>query len=57
MRVDAEHQQLSQYLLKLGDGNLPINALEEIEWPIDILTSNNLMNFLKTTLSLKIAKQ
>ncbi len=56
MRLDSEQRHLSQYFLKLGGGNLPINALEEIEWPIDILTSSNLTNVF-FALSLKIAKE
>lgn len=44
MRVDSEQRQFAQYLLKLGDGNLIMNSLEEIELPIDILASSNLID-------------
>ncbi|CAG5052184.1 unnamed protein product [Parnassius apollo] len=40
MRVDIEQRQFADYLLKLGNGELALNTMEEIELPQNIISSN-----------------
>lgn len=44
MRVDPEQKQFAKYLLKLGNGELPMNAMDEIELTNYILSNGNLID-------------
>lgn len=44
MRVDIEQRQFADYLLQLGNGELTLNAMEEIELPQNFISSNNLID-------------
>ena len=41
-RVNPEQRDFAEYLLKVGNGDLPVNAMHEIELPEDILSNGNL---------------
>ena len=42
-RVDPEEVEFADYLLKLGNGELPMNVLEEIELQQEIVSSGDLI--------------
>lgn len=44
MRVDPEQQDFSEYLLKLGNGEMNLNAMGEIELLTDIILDGNLID-------------
>ena len=44
MRVDPKQRDFAEYLLNLGNGNLPVNAMDEIELSEEILSSGNLID-------------
>ncbi|XP_036340182.1 uncharacterized protein LOC118749494 [Rhagoletis pomonella] len=44
MRVDIEQREFAEYLLKLGNGERPLNTMEEIELPDDIISNSNLID-------------
>ena len=44
MRVDPEQRDFAEYLLKVGNGELPVNNMDEIELPVDILSNGNLID-------------
>lgn len=44
MRVDPEQRDFAEYLLKIGNGELPVNTMDEVELPEDILSNGNLID-------------
>lgn len=44
MRVDPKQTEFAEYLLKVGNGDLPVNNMGEVELPVDILSSGNLID-------------
>lgn len=44
MRVGPEQTEFAKYLLKIGNGELPLNDMGEIELPEDILSNGNLVD-------------
>ena len=43
MRVDLKERDFAEYLLKVGNGDLPVSAMDEIDLPEDILSNGNLI--------------
>ena len=44
MRIDPKQRDFAEYLLKIGNGELPVNALDEIKYPQDILSNGDLID-------------
>ena len=44
MRVDQEQRNFAEYLLNLGNENLPVTSMDEIEQPEKILSSGDLID-------------
>lgn len=44
MRVDPEQRDFAEYLLKIGNGELPVNTMDEVELPEDIMSNGNLID-------------
>lgn len=43
IHIDSEEQEFVQYILKLGNRQLPMDSLDEIELPGHILSNGNLI--------------
>ncbi|GBP60014.1 hypothetical protein EVAR_41296_1 [Eumeta japonica] len=39
MRIQIDQQQFANYLLKLGNGELPLNNMDEIELPLSVIST------------------
>lgn len=43
IRVDSDLQEFMEYLIQVGNGELPTNSMDEIEFPGDIPSNGNLI--------------
>ncbi|GBP32315.1 hypothetical protein EVAR_86148_1 [Eumeta japonica] len=44
MRIQIDQQQFANYLLKLGNDELPLNNMDEIELPLSVISTGNLID-------------
>ncbi|GBP65115.1 hypothetical protein EVAR_5261_1 [Eumeta japonica] len=44
MHIQIDQQQFAKYLLKLGNGELPLNNMDEIELPLSVISTGNLID-------------